>query len=353
MCEPSSHDAGGSGRCPCRCDAIRVRTCQARFRPGARIAGDRWRYRVGFSSQAKQLVHGQREHAEHRCTARRPQNAVRRSAAFVAKAGVRHHHHGRALTVAAAGQRLDGGVCALWNSVRAIPSEATFSRAFSEFADSALPSRLHEALLEASPCRIIWSGTLAAIRRRSKAARNRRRSQSRRPREAQARPAAQVEQRRYAACSRSMIGCPLALRLVPTSPATWAGRQASAPGSSATHGSARLLLDVARPCAAGRAVALRRGRRHGFGAGFSRRSPSNRARRARPDDPDGGLEQRLEQAAQRGAMSANSLNAREKVASPGSPAHCASRTVRRSVQSLASRSTSRPRGGRCRTPPWR
>ena len=37
-----------------------------------------------------------------------------------------------------------------WNSVRAIPSEATFSRAFSEFADSALPSRLHEALLEAT-----------------------------------------------------------------------------------------------------------------------------------------------------------------------------------------------------------
>ena len=32
-----------------------------------------------------------------------------------------------------------------WSSVRAIPSEATFSRAFSEFADSALPSRLHAA----------------------------------------------------------------------------------------------------------------------------------------------------------------------------------------------------------------
>ena len=35
-----------------------------------------------------------------------------------------------------------------WNEVREIPSEATFSRAFGGFADSALPSRLHEALIE-------------------------------------------------------------------------------------------------------------------------------------------------------------------------------------------------------------
>ena len=35
-----------------------------------------------------------------------------------------------------------------WTEVREVPSEATFSRAFAEFADSALPSRLHEALLE-------------------------------------------------------------------------------------------------------------------------------------------------------------------------------------------------------------
>ena len=31
-----------------------------------------------------------------------------------------------------------------------IPSEATFSRAFAEFADSELPSKLHAALIEAS-----------------------------------------------------------------------------------------------------------------------------------------------------------------------------------------------------------
>ena len=35
-----------------------------------------------------------------------------------------------------------------WRSVKHIPSEATFSRAFVEFADSALPSHLHEALIK-------------------------------------------------------------------------------------------------------------------------------------------------------------------------------------------------------------
>ena len=35
-----------------------------------------------------------------------------------------------------------------WNSIRTIPSEATFSRAFAGFAEGALPSRLHEALIE-------------------------------------------------------------------------------------------------------------------------------------------------------------------------------------------------------------
>ena len=34
-----------------------------------------------------------------------------------------------------------------WASVRDIPSEATFSRAFAEFAGSSLPERLHEALV--------------------------------------------------------------------------------------------------------------------------------------------------------------------------------------------------------------
>jgi hypothetical protein len=37
-----------------------------------------------------------------------------------------------------------------WHRVRAVPSEATFSRAFAEFAASELPSRLHEALIVAT-----------------------------------------------------------------------------------------------------------------------------------------------------------------------------------------------------------
>ena len=35
-----------------------------------------------------------------------------------------------------------------WESIRALPSEATFSRAFAGFAEGALPSRLHQALIE-------------------------------------------------------------------------------------------------------------------------------------------------------------------------------------------------------------
>ena len=35
-----------------------------------------------------------------------------------------------------------------WEKAGSVPSEATFSRAFAEFAESDLPGRLHEALLE-------------------------------------------------------------------------------------------------------------------------------------------------------------------------------------------------------------
>ena len=35
-----------------------------------------------------------------------------------------------------------------WEAARAVPSEATFSRAFAEFATSELPGRLHTALIE-------------------------------------------------------------------------------------------------------------------------------------------------------------------------------------------------------------
>jgi|ERR1035438_773133 hypothetical protein len=38
----------------------------------------------------------------------------------------------------------------VWESLREIPHESQFSRAFAEFADSELPQRLHEALIEAT-----------------------------------------------------------------------------------------------------------------------------------------------------------------------------------------------------------
>ena len=37
-----------------------------------------------------------------------------------------------------------------WNTVRQIPHESTFSRAFAEFAESELPQRLHAVLIEAT-----------------------------------------------------------------------------------------------------------------------------------------------------------------------------------------------------------
>jgi len=37
-----------------------------------------------------------------------------------------------------------------WNSGQKIPHESTFSRAFAEFAETELPQRLHEALIEAT-----------------------------------------------------------------------------------------------------------------------------------------------------------------------------------------------------------
>ena len=45
---------------------------------------------------------------------------------------------------------IDRSLCRLcgWSRAGEVPSEATFSRAFSAFADSALPSRLHEALID-------------------------------------------------------------------------------------------------------------------------------------------------------------------------------------------------------------
>ena len=65
--------------------------------------------------------------------------------AFIAKA-VFQIDTTRALRERLANDRALRRLCG-WESIRALPSEATFSRAFAGFAEGALPSRLHEALI--------------------------------------------------------------------------------------------------------------------------------------------------------------------------------------------------------------
>lgn len=74
------------------------------------------------------------------------QDRVALARAFIAKA-VFQIDTTRALLERLANDRALRRLCG-WNSIRAVPSEATFSRAFAEFAEGALPSRLHEALIE-------------------------------------------------------------------------------------------------------------------------------------------------------------------------------------------------------------
>ena len=74
------------------------------------------------------------------------QDRVALARAFMAKA-VFQIDTTRALLERLANDRALRRLCG-WESIRAIPSEATFSRAFAGFAEGALPSRLHEALIE-------------------------------------------------------------------------------------------------------------------------------------------------------------------------------------------------------------
>ena len=74
------------------------------------------------------------------------QNRTALAHAFIAKA-VFGIDTTRALLERLANDRALRRLCG-WESIRALPSEATFSRAFAEFAEGALPSRLHEALIK-------------------------------------------------------------------------------------------------------------------------------------------------------------------------------------------------------------
>ncbi len=77
-----------------------------------------------------------------------------------------------------------------WSGIGEIPSEATFSRAFAEFSECALPARLHEAVVrQALGDRVI--GHVSRDRRRSRRARGR----SPRPRNRSAGAAARARAR--------------------------------------------------------------------------------------------------------------------------------------------------------------
>ena len=81
-----------------------------------------------------------------RLRGRPQQNRAALARAFMAKA-VFGIDTTRALLERLANDRSLRRLCG-WESIRAVPSEATFSRAFAEFAEGALPSRLHEALIQ-------------------------------------------------------------------------------------------------------------------------------------------------------------------------------------------------------------
>ena len=65
-----------------------------------------------------------------------------------------------------------------WEAAGGVPSEATFSRAFAEFAASDLPGRLHEALLDRT---LNWRATSRGTRPPSRDENRRRPSPQRRP----------------------------------------------------------------------------------------------------------------------------------------------------------------------------
>lgn len=80
-------------------------------------------------------------------------------------AGARSLHHDPRLDRAASGwaSTIRCVVCAAATRVHEIPSKATFSRAFSAFAHSALPSHLHEALTEQRSGRSADRGSLTRL----------------------------------------------------------------------------------------------------------------------------------------------------------------------------------------------
>ena len=86
--------------------------------------------------------------ARRAATGRPPCDRLRLATAFFAKAVYRLTTTRQLLERLQSDEQLRR-LCG-WNTAAAVPTEATFSRAFAEFAHSGLPSRLHEALVRRS-----------------------------------------------------------------------------------------------------------------------------------------------------------------------------------------------------------
>ena len=84
----------------------------------------------------------------HGMVGRPPAERVALARAFLAKA-IFNFPTTRILLDWLAGDRALRRLCG-WEKARDVPSEATFSRAFAEFAESGLPARIHEALIAAT-----------------------------------------------------------------------------------------------------------------------------------------------------------------------------------------------------------
>ena len=85
----------------------------------------------------------------HGTTGRPPAERAALARAFVAKA-VFNLTTTKTLIECVTTDKILRRLCG-WERADEIPSEATFSRAFAEFAASALPSRVHEALIREDP----------------------------------------------------------------------------------------------------------------------------------------------------------------------------------------------------------
>ena len=147
-CRKTPHDDhGGVEPCPCaRCYRITGTPFNKSCSRGLRASLARWASATSLFVAVLELVRVEALLPYFRGQAGRPEeDRAALARAFIAKA-VFDVPTTRGLI-----ERLevDGRLCRLcgWSGAGRLPSEATFSRAFSEFAESGLASRLHETLI--------------------------------------------------------------------------------------------------------------------------------------------------------------------------------------------------------------